>query len=538
MVTLTGRRARGVGAPRKASAEHLVVGKDIIELLSTAMYVDPLAIYREYVQNAVDSIDEAVRSGVLGSTAEGQVEITLDPAERSARVRDNGMGLPASDAERVLTAFGASRKRGMPAGQARGFRGVGRLAALGYAQALTFRTKSAGEPRGVEVRWDCRKLRSILLAPAYTGSLNEVVSDVVTVCEGAEEDLGVHYFEVHLEKVVRMRGDELLNEHEVASYLSQVAPVPFRQDFSFREAIEAHLGHYGQNGTYRIRVNDSDPLERPVRDEFALTQTKTDRFQELQLVEIEDPETGTVAVGWILHHNYLGALQGASELRGLRARVGNLQIGGSDLFADVYPEPRFNAWTVGELHIVDRRIVPNGRRDHFERNAAANTLFHRLVTYTREIARRCRVSSTRRVQLKRFEAAEQKVLELLGILEQGAVGLLAAESLRKEVGSLFGVIEKLAGALALDPLGAVLAERLEGLRERFGALRRALGEDGEDAGAATLQIPERDRAAYVWAVELIYECAANRGAAKALIDRITARLAGTAAGAPEKRVDG
>ncbi len=60
---------------------------------------------------------------------------------------------------------------------------------------------------------------------------------------------------------------------------------------------------------------------------------------------------------------------------------------------------------------------------------------------------------------------------------------------------------------------------------------------GEDAGAATLQTPERDRAAYVWAVELIYECAANRGAAKALVDRITVRLAGTdAARTLEKRV--
>ena len=32
------------------------VGKDILELLSSSMYVNPLAIYREYVQNAVDAI--------------------------------------------------------------------------------------------------------------------------------------------------------------------------------------------------------------------------------------------------------------------------------------------------------------------------------------------------------------------------------------------------------------------------------------------------------------------------------------------------
>ena len=43
----------------------IVVGKDIIELLGSAMYRDPLSIYREYIQNAVDSIDEAIESGCL-----------------------------------------------------------------------------------------------------------------------------------------------------------------------------------------------------------------------------------------------------------------------------------------------------------------------------------------------------------------------------------------------------------------------------------------------------------------------------------------
>ena len=33
------------------------IGKDILELLSSSMYVDPLSIYPEYVQNAADAID-------------------------------------------------------------------------------------------------------------------------------------------------------------------------------------------------------------------------------------------------------------------------------------------------------------------------------------------------------------------------------------------------------------------------------------------------------------------------------------------------
>lgn len=96
MVPLSGRAQKGAapGPLRPVDAESLVVGKDIVELLSTAMYVDPLSVYREYVQNSADSIDAAVRRGVL-QEGEGRIEILLDPVERSARVRDNGLGVPA-----------------------------------------------------------------------------------------------------------------------------------------------------------------------------------------------------------------------------------------------------------------------------------------------------------------------------------------------------------------------------------------------------------------------------------------------------------
>ena len=54
-----------------------VVGKDILELLTSSMYVNPLAIYREYVQNAVDSIDDAVAAGELASFSDGRIDIVL-----------------------------------------------------------------------------------------------------------------------------------------------------------------------------------------------------------------------------------------------------------------------------------------------------------------------------------------------------------------------------------------------------------------------------------------------------------------------------
>ena len=38
------------------------VGKQVIDILTTGMYSNPLMALREYVQNAVDAIDDAVEA--------------------------------------------------------------------------------------------------------------------------------------------------------------------------------------------------------------------------------------------------------------------------------------------------------------------------------------------------------------------------------------------------------------------------------------------------------------------------------------------
>ncbi len=103
----------------RVALEDVVIGKDVLELLSSAMYVDPMTIYREYVQNAADAIDDARREGILAKEERGTVAIAIDPASRSVRIRDNGSGVAWPEFARKLTALGASGKRGKAA---RGFR--------------------------------------------------------------------------------------------------------------------------------------------------------------------------------------------------------------------------------------------------------------------------------------------------------------------------------------------------------------------------------------------------------------------------------
>ena len=82
-------------------------GMFLLETLTAGMYNDPLSIYREYIQNAVDSID--LHKGVQDPD-NLKVEIFLDPQEEKITIRDNGVGIPGSIAENILSSIGSSNK--------------------------------------------------------------------------------------------------------------------------------------------------------------------------------------------------------------------------------------------------------------------------------------------------------------------------------------------------------------------------------------------------------------------------------------------
>src|SRR6266700_4441381 len=82
--------------PLELHPDSIIIGKDILELLSSSMYVDPMTIYREYAQNAADSIDQARADGQLAADA-GKVTINLDVPGRNVKISDNGTCISHAD---------------------------------------------------------------------------------------------------------------------------------------------------------------------------------------------------------------------------------------------------------------------------------------------------------------------------------------------------------------------------------------------------------------------------------------------------------
>lgn len=503
-------------APWAYRGNSIVVGKDILEVLSSAMYVDPLAIYREYVQNAADAIDEARRTGVLGSREAGSVEIDLNSSSRAVKIRDNGTGIPAAEFETQMTAFGASGKRGS---NARGFRGVGRLSGLAYCQELLFRSRFAGESSVSELRWDCRKAKTLLRSADFSGDLAAVVGQSVQARRIDGKKWPEHFFEVELRGMTRLRNDWLLNPAVIEEYLSQVAPLPFDPQFRFAEDLTVWLQEHICLANLALRITGTgNPTFRPHRNSFPVS-GGTDTFREVQKIEIPGASGGTAAVGWILHHGYKGAVPGAN-LKGLRLRSGNIQVGGHGILEDLFTETRFNSWCIGEIHVIDQRIVPNGRRDHYEQNVHFHNLMNHLSPLAREISNRCRASSMKRNWLRQFEFQRSGVAEKISMIKQGSVTPIQRKRLEMDIAQAVQAMGKIAdkGALCLEAKTS-LKPALKRLERKVAMLK------GRQYIAKSLAaLPANKRLVYKHVFTLVYECSPNRSVAKSLVDRMLSKL--------------
>ena len=215
-------------------------------------------------------------------------------------------------------------------------------------------------------------------------------------------------------------------------------------------------------------------------------------------------------------HGYGSLFAGRGHFR---ARVGNIQVGHDRLFLEVFPEDRFCSWTIGEIHVLDARVVPNGRRDEFESNAHLDNIITHLRPVGAEVARECRVSSQKRNRLKTFELSADKVYENLSVLKQGAVSKRYAKSIKADIGTILSEMRKVVEFELFED------KDRRALKGHMTSIENTVDAHATKAEGDTLEnISDRKRATYKEVFDLIYDCSMNQVAAKSLIDRILSRL--------------
>ena len=401
---------------------NIIIGKHTLESLTTGMYADPYVVFREYIQNAADAIDNAVRQGILLKSA-AEIIIHLSPVERAIVISDNGTGLSANEAEQTLISIGNSKKTSEID---RGFRGIGRLAALGYCSKLTFETSTLSEKTGTRIVIDSRKLSQLLTAKDDRDvTVTEVLGQVYSV-EQYPENSESHYFRVLLNDVDEASG---LNDYEnVISYISQNAPVPYDpNDFVWGEEIIRRLRSEGlEVNSYNILVsfgNAVKPIYKPYKDRFLVDKGKSlfDSMSDIDLVKIKQNDGSMLAVAWLGKTNYLGSIYDKS-VKGIRLRKGNIQIGDGQTLNTIFKDARFNGWAIGEVFVSSTQLIPNARRDNFEKTPAYFVLTEQLQKIAAEITREIRAASLKRNRelSEELEKARGIVQDAVDAIENGA----------------------------------------------------------------------------------------------------------------------
>jgi hypothetical protein len=436
-----------------------IIGRQLFDIVTSGMYDNPLMIYREYIQNSVDSIDLAVESGLIDKESAG-ISITLKGQDRSIVIEDNGQGLNNDIAHGILTNLGCSPKEGM---NQRGFRGIGRLGGLAYCDELVFETRSMGDDYISVVRWNRKEFDAIAADSRKNITLSEMIQAVANLdYEDPTEETPAHFFRVTLRNVHRFHSDMLMNLKAVNDYLAHSAPVPYnRQTFSHAEAIEAYLSRTTDFHCYQIRVNDRQVF-RPYSDEIILSVSSSDHIQSIEYFQFTNSDSSVIALGWYARTRFLATLPAALNVKGIRIRQGNIEVGGEHFLDDKFSEPRFSGWQIGEIHVVNNTLRPNARRDGFEHTPNFERFLEQSHALGRHLSSACRKSSNTRIASARMQGS----LEQLEKLFDNPMTYIDDEHYRKAVDDARAILQNIE-KISLKGISEDLTMRLDVIKGKM-----------------------------------------------------------------------
>jgi hypothetical protein len=387
--------ARAIHRATKGSVRHMRVGigTQLLDIVSSGMYTEPLMCLREYVQNSADSLDTAIRRGVL-KKGMGEIFVHVDPESRNIRIEDNGCGVSNDIVSSVLCDLGHSNKEGDE--KQRGFRGIGRLGGLGYCDRVVFETRSGRHERVANIEWDGHSLREAVTKRKRTLDLKSLIRKSVRITyltpKSGEPS---RFFRVTMQSVKKFHKDNLISIPEIRRYLGRVAPIPYdAQAFPYANEIETHVSAVSGYSCHKLYVNDKQ-LFKPYAHTLEVTQSKQDLIRGVELIDFTEEDGRCIGRGWFSKTDFMGAFPSRVAMRGISVRQGNIEVGDEYFLADSFAERRFCLWQVGEIHL-DLSVTPNARRDGFEQTPSFERFLEQASVLGRHLSRLCRISSRER----------------------------------------------------------------------------------------------------------------------------------------------
>lgn len=389
--------------------KEFVFGANILENITTGMYQDSKVIYREYIQNACDQIDKAVREGLIGKN-EGKIEIWLDQEKRTISIEDNATGIPSADFERTLGNVATSDKK---VGEDKGFRGIGRLCGLAFCREIIFTTTAAGEDVISIMRCDAVKMREMISRNEQGEKFTavEVLQNIFSFDIRPATGVDSHWFKVELCEI-NPENTDLLDFTKIKDYLSFVAPVSYQNTFIFRGEVYKFAESIGQSiDQYSIKL-DGEDIYKKYSTNFK-TRNGDDEIFDVHFEKFYDENNNLLAWMWFGVSRFKAVISKDCKMRGLRLRKENIQIGGDDALQKLFKEDRGHHYFVGEVFAVSKDLIPNSQRDYFNENPT-RLLFERKlrVFFNEELRRTYYEGSAINNDFKKINKYEKKKIDV------------------------------------------------------------------------------------------------------------------------------
>lgn len=331
-------------------------GVGTLSLALGKLYEDPMVIYREYIQNACDGIELAIKEGKLKSN-EAVISIQIERDEIS--IKDRGIGVKTTEiGPRLVDPGNSDKYKDNLIGQY----GIGRLIAAQYCEKIVFETSSPGENQKSILTWDTAKAFEMINSKEYEDG-TEIIDKVTSVVfENEAED--EHYFRVKLCGIKR-RIDSLVNLQKVKEYVSMMAPVDYTMEFKegyLYPALEENpefKSLYEKERIYKVIINDED-IRKPYKIDLAEKETE---LMTPFFTKFEDPDDGLLGWGWYAINKKVIQMNNV-PFRGIRFRKLNTAVGNSNVMANYMKNVSIN-YFVGEMFLSHEGIQPTGSRDGF-----------------------------------------------------------------------------------------------------------------------------------------------------------------------------
>lgn len=338
------------------------IGKDQMRQYMGGLYENSMVIFREYLQNACDAVEQALQVGLVPNRSQANIAVVIDTFNKRIIIEDVGIGISKENIGPYLVDVASSQKFDK---QLVGRHGIGRLTGANYCDRIIYETSYKGEPCKSTLVWDVKKARELCddnTANLDTPAIIDAVTDNKPV---VHEDIEKHYCKVTLENV---NDPHLMDEDAVRAYISEIVSVDYALEF--KECILGPGLDLPKNAEYRTRfenlwvyqvtVNEV-PVEKTYRSEY-----NDKRLGTMQCFTLIDDKTQEeLAWGWFALTRTAEQLNDA-PFSYIRGRHHNFQIGGSDLLNKYHKNATASAYSVGELHITHPNINPTATRDGIE----------------------------------------------------------------------------------------------------------------------------------------------------------------------------